>query len=99
MYWFATSKGRKVIHIKMESKLGKQIFAGPSLTMDHRENFDQTCLAGFITHLFILTYDDVPLPGKGPLSKFFLAVGQKVKSSSRAIFLSLKNNQLKTINI
>lgn len=84
MYWFGTSKGGKVIHIKMESKLGKQIFAGPSLTAGHRENFDQTCLAGIfpITHLFILIYDDVPLPGAGPLSKFFLAVGQKVKSSS-----------------
>lgn len=40
--WFGTSKGKKAIHREIQKqKLGKQRFAGRSLTMGHREIFGQ----------------------------------------------------------
>lgn len=46
---FGTSKGRKTIHKEMENQMfDKQMFAGKSLTMAHRENFDQMVLARFL---------------------------------------------------
>ena len=50
MEWFGISKSRKAIHVEMEKqKFGKQIFAGPSLTMGPREHYDQTGLAWFLS--------------------------------------------------
>lgn len=44
-----TSKGRKAIHMKMgKPMLGKQMFAGPSVTRGHREDFNQLVLAMFL---------------------------------------------------
>lgn len=42
-------KGRKESHIEKEKQmLGKQVFAGPSLTMRHREDKGQRGLARFL---------------------------------------------------
>lgn len=59
---------------------GKQMFAGPPLTMGHREDFDQKGLTMFlpvyhtlvdINYIYDTIYDDISLPGAGPLSKFY----------------------------
>lgn len=43
---FGVSKERKAIHVEMVKQIvGKQVFAGPSSTIGHREDFDQTGLS------------------------------------------------------
>ena len=43
--WFGTSQSRKAIHMEMQKQMfGKQMFAGPSLTMGRREDFVQVGL-------------------------------------------------------
>lgn len=47
--WFGTSKGGKAGHMEIETQMfGKEIFAGLSLTMGHREDFDTMGLAMFL---------------------------------------------------
>ena len=55
MKWFGTSKGRKAIYMETEKQMfGKNMFAGPSLTVGHTEDIDQTGLTWllFATSLF-----------------------------------------------
>lgn len=52
-------KEQEKIHNEIEKQmLGKQTFAGPSLTMGYREDFDQTASARFlpVTHQFIVNH-------------------------------------------
>ena len=47
--WFGTIKGRKAIYMEMEKQIrGKLMFAGPSLTKEHRQDFDQKGTARFL---------------------------------------------------
>lgn len=70
-----TSKGRKAIHIEMKKKMfSKQMFPRPSLTMKHREDFDQMGFVRFLlnTHSSYYTaviYDDSSLCRASPLYK------------------------------
>ena len=68
---------------------GKQIFAGPSLTMGHREDFDQKALLGSsLSHTSwyqtLVIYDGISPPGAGPLLGAFRQLGERAK-----FFLSL----------
>ena len=69
---------------------GKQCLPGQKETMGHREEFDVQALPSFpptpVYHrkllFFVFIFGDNSLPGPGPLSKFFWAVKEELKSSS-----------------
>lgn len=93
--WFGTSKSRKAIHTETE----KQIFAGPSLTMKPREDFDQR---GFAQFPCLLQLVHIKLQLKSMMTAHFLEQVLCELEQGQRFFLSLfflKSNQFTITHI
>ena len=87
-WWFGISKA---IYTEVEKQLfGKQMFAGPHRDNGTQRDFNKQTLPGSslsihlvhsMVHLLhtVVTCDDSPFPGTGPLSTFFRKLGSLSK--------------------